>query len=116
MDEKAVRRSGLDYHDLTHVTTFADWDTYLQNTRGRKFALSTKGDVRYDRIHYQPGDTLVFGPETRGLPTDVRQSDAFEAVVKLPMRASSRSLNLSNAVAIVLFEAWRQLDFSGADT
>jgi tRNA (cytidine/uridine-2'-O-)-methyltransferase len=116
MDEKAVRRSGLDYHDLAHVTTFVNWDTYLQKTPGRKFALSTKGDVRYDRIHYQPGDILVFGPETRGLPADVRQSEAFEAVVKLPMRASSRSLNLSNAVAIVLFEAWRQLDFSGADT
>lgn len=116
MDAKAVRRSGLDYHDLAHVTTFANWDSYLQNRRGRKLALSTKGDVRYDLIQYQPGDILVFGPETRGLPADIRQSDAFEAVVKLPMRAPSRSLNLSNAVAIVLFEAWRQLNFSGADT
>jgi len=116
LDEKAVRRSGLDYHDLTRVTTYPDWDQYVQQTPGRKFALSTKGRVRYDQVAYQTGDILVFGPETRGLPTDVRESDAFAEVVTLPMQASSRSLNLSNAVAIVLFEAWRQLDFFGADT
>jgi tRNA (cytidine/uridine-2'-O-)-methyltransferase len=115
LDEKSVRRSGLDYHEMTRVSSFANWATYLQQTPGRKFALSTKGHTRYDQVRYAPGDILVFGPETRGLPTDVRESEAFDAVLTLPMQPASRSLNLSNAVAIVLFEAWRQLDFNGAD-
>lgn len=113
LDEKAVRRSGLDYHDLAHVTRFENWSSYVEQTTGRRFALSTKGTVDYTDIEFAPTDTLVFGPETRGLPDDVRDSSDFEAVVTIPMRPNNRSLNLSNSVAIVLFEAWRQLQFQG---
>ena len=114
LDEKSVRRSGLDYHDLARVSEYPNWDNYLTEQPGRKFALSTKGTVRYDQVDYQDGDILVFGPETRGLPTNIRESQAFDSVVTLPMHPDSRSLNLSNAVAIVLYEAWRQLNFAGA--
>lgn len=114
LDEKQVRRAGLDYHVLAQVESYSDWTTYCQARPARRFALSTKGHTRYDQIQYQPGDTLVFGPETRGLPDHIRESAECLDVVTLPMTPDSRSLNLSNAVAIVLYEAWRQLHFAGA--
>jgi tRNA (cytidine/uridine-2'-O-)-methyltransferase len=113
LDEKAVRRSGLDYHDLARVTRFENWSAYVAQTTGRRFALSTKGTIDYTDIEFMHSDMLVFGPETRGLPDAVRQSASIEAVVTIPMRAHNRSLNLSNSVAIILFEAWRQLQFQG---
>ena len=116
MDQKAVRRSGLDYHDLAMITEFPNWELYLLEQSKRKFAISTKGTVSYNHIKYQPNDILVFGPETRGLPDGIRKSDAFESVIKIPMQPNNRSLNLSNSVAIVLYEAWRQLSFTGAQT
>jgi|TARA_B110000305_G_scaffold117421_1_gene131892 tRNA (cytidine/uridine-2'-O-)-methyltransferase len=116
LDQKAVRRSGLDYHDLAKITEFPNWKSYLQDQSQRKFAVSTRGTVCYNQVEYQPNDILVFGPETRGLPDDVRDSDAFESVIKIPMQPNNRSLNLSNSVAIVLYEAWRQLSFTGAQT
>lgn len=113
LDEKAVRRSGLDYHDLARVTEFESWDDYIGGPKKRIFALSTKGTVSYESITYQSEDVLLFGPETRGLPEDVRKHNAVTEVIRVPMCPNNRSLNLSNAVAIVLYEAWRQLGFPG---
>lgn len=113
LDEKSVRRSGLDYHDLARVTEFESWEQYVETPRKRIFALSTKGTTAYDTITYQPNDILLFGPETRGLPEDVRNHSNVSEVIRIPMCPNNRSLNLSNSVAIVLYEAWRQLGFEG---
>ena len=113
LDEKSVRRSGLDYHDLARVKEFESWNDYIGGRKRRIFALSTKGTVSYESIAYQSEDVLLFGPETRGLPEDVRKHNAVTEVIRVPMRPNNRSLNLSNAVAIVLYEAWRQLGFPG---
>ena len=113
LDERSVRRSGLDYHDLASVNEFESWDDYIGGPKRRIFALSTKGTVSYESIAYQSEDVLLFGPETRGLPEDVRKHSAVTEVIRVPMFPNNRSLNLSNAVAIVLYEAWRQLGFRG---
>ena len=113
LDEKSVRRSGLDYHDLARVTEFESWEHYVETPRKRIFALSTKGTTAYEAITYQPDDVLLFGPETRGLPEDVRNHNQVTEVIRIPMCPKNRSLNLSNSVAIVLYEAWRQLGFEG---
>ena len=113
LDEKSVRRSGLDYHDLARVTEFESWERYVETPRKRIFALSTKGTTAYDTITYQTDDVLLFGPETRGLPEDVRNHSNVSEVIRIPMCPNNRSLNLSNSVAIVLYEAWRQLGFEG---
>ena len=113
LDEKSVRRSGLDYHDLARVKEFESWDDYVGGLKRRIFALSTKGTVSYESIAYQSEDVLLFGPETRGLPEDVRKHNAVTEVIRVPMCPKNRSLNLSNAVAIVLYEAWRQRGFPG---
>jgi tRNA (cytidine/uridine-2'-O-)-methyltransferase len=110
--EKAVRRAGMDYADLAHVRV---WDSLEECLAGlgasRWFSVSTRGAVRYDRVAYRSEDTFVFGPETRGLPQDVIDRCAPERRLRLPMRAGNRSLNLSNAAAVLVYEAWRQLDF-----
>jgi tRNA (cytidine/uridine-2'-O-)-methyltransferase len=113
LNEKQVRRSGLDYHDLARVTEFESWGHYVTAPRKRIFALSTKGVTAYDSITYQPDDVLLFGPETRGLPDDVRNHSSVTQVIRIPMCPNNRSLNLSNSVAIVLYEAWRQHGFRG---
>ena len=113
LDEKSVRRSGLDYHDLAGVTEFESWEHYIEAPRQRIYALSTKGTVSYESIAYQAEDVLLFGPETRGLPLTVRNHRAVTEVLRIPMSPNNRSLNLSNSVAIVLYEAWRQIGFQG---
>ncbi len=113
LDEKSVRRSGLDYHDLARVKEFESWEHYINAPQRRIFALSTKGTTSYESISYQADDTLLFGPETRGLPEDVRNHNLVTDVIRIPMCPNNRSLNLSNSVAIVLYEAWRQLGFEG---
>jgi len=113
LDEKSVRRSGLDYHDLARVKEFESWEHYINAPQRRIFALSTKGTTSYESISYQADDTLLFGPETRGLPEDVRNHNLVTDVIRIPMCPNNRSLNLSNSVAIVLYEAWRQLSFEG---
>jgi tRNA (cytidine/uridine-2'-O-)-methyltransferase len=113
LDEKSVRRSGLDYHDLARVKEFESWEHYINASQRRIFALSTKGTTSYESISYQADDTLLFGPETRGLPEDVRNHNLVTDVIRIPMCPNNRSLNLSNSVAIVLYEAWRQLGFEG---
>lgn len=116
LDQAQLRRAGLDYHDLATVTVHGTLDACLEALPGtRVFALSTRGRVRYDAPAFRAGDVVLFGPESRGLPGPVRDHARVESVLRIPMRSGSRSLNLSNAVAVVVFEALRQMDFDGPD-
>ena len=112
LDEKSVRRAGMDYAELAHVQ---QWDSLGQCLTAtgvpRWFAISTRGTVRYDTPQFAPGDAFVFGSETRGLPQEVLELCPEDRRLRIPMRPGNRSLNLSNAVAVVTYEAWRQRDF-----
>lgn len=113
IDDKQVRRAGLDYHEVERVSVHESWEDFLAaRLPGRMFALSTKGTTSYAEPAFQPGDILLFGPETRGLPAAIREALPAQQVLRIPMRDGSRSLNLSNSVAIVVYEALRQLNFS----
>ncbi|KTG16676.1 MULTISPECIES: tRNA (cytidine(34)-2'-O)-methyltransferase [unclassified Guyparkeria] len=114
LSDKALRRAGLDYHQLAHVHRHADLEQARAAAPGRMLAFSTRGTTRYDRIAYRPDDVLLFGPETRGLPDAVLEGLPESQRLYLPMVPDSRSLNLANAAAVAFFEAWRQLDFTGA--
>ncbi|MGY0505902.1 tRNA (uridine(34)/cytosine(34)/5-carboxymethylaminomethyluridine(34)-2'-O)-methyltransferase TrmL [Luteimonas sp. e5] len=115
LDDKLLRRAGLDYHEYAELRVHADLAAALAAVApGRVFALSTRGTRRHDAVQYQPGDAFVFGSETAGLPEAVLQSVPAAHRVRLPMRPGQRSLNLSNAVAVLVFEAWRQQGFAGA--
>ncbi|MCC2675261.1 MAG: methyltransferase, TrmH family, group 2 [Ramlibacter sp.] len=117
MDDKHMRRAGLDYHEYAEVRKHAGWEALLASERpdpARLFALSTRGTRRVHEVDFQPGDWLVFGSETSGLPSAVLESFAPSQRLRLPMRLGQRSLNLSNAVAVTVFEAWRQHGFAGA--
>lgn len=114
-DDKKVRRAGLDYHEFADVIRYPDLNTYLEKRKPKRvFACTTKGTAFFAQVSYAPGDALLFGPETRGLPAEVINSLPAEQRVRIPMLASSRSMNLSNAVSVFVYEAWRQLDFKGA--
>jgi tRNA (cytidine/uridine-2'-O-)-methyltransferase len=115
LDDKRLRRAGLDYAEFQSLQLHASYADYLVAAAPNKvYALSTKGSRRPSDTHFAAGDALLFGPETRGLPQSLRDDLPPEQVLRLPMQADSRSLNLSNAAAIVVYEAWRQLDFAGA--
>jgi tRNA (cytidine/uridine-2'-O-)-methyltransferase len=115
LDDKKLRRAGLDYHEWVTVQQHDSLQDFIATVKPpRLFALSTKGSKRVSDVHFQIGDAFVFGPETRGLPASVLADLGTAQCLYLPMRPQSRSLNLSNTVAIVLYEAWRQLDFVGA--
>lgn len=115
LSDKQLARAGLDYHDLAHVTVHTDWPSCLAKFAGQRvFALSTRGTVRHDSVGYRPGDVLVFGPESRGLPAAVLDALPAAQRLRIPMRPANRSINLSNAVAVVVYEGWRQLGFDGA--
>lgn len=115
LEEKKLRRAGLDYRDLAHVTRHANYTAFEEAMAGRRIlALTTKGSRPHDQIQYQAGDVLLFGSETAGLPDDIRNAFPAEHRLRIPMLKNNRSLNLSNAVAIVSYEAWRQLGFEGA--
>jgi len=115
LEDKQLRRAGLDYHDLSNVVRHADYAAFLQSVAGRRIlACSTKGKRRYTDIRYKEGDVLLFGSETTGLPPSILDSLGQDAVLRIPMRAGNRSINLSNAVAIVSYELWRQLGFDAA--
>ena len=112
LDDKRLRRAGLDYHEFANVEEHSDLDRFIAHTKPKRlFAFSTHGQRCYSNADFQPGDALLFGPETRGLPRDFLNNLPQDNVLRLPMMADSRSLNLSNTVAIALFEAWRQNDF-----
>ena len=114
MSEKSLRRAGLDYHELADVSEHESLDACLAAIAPeRVFALSTKGGKSAFAQRFARGDAFLLGPETRGLPDSVLASPAIEAVLRLPMRDGNRSLNLSNAAAVVVYEAWRQLGFEG---
>lgn len=114
LEDRQLRRAGLDYHEYAAVQVHDDLPTALAAIAPiRLFALSTRGTRRYDTVQYAPGDALLFGPETRGLPAEVLESVAPAQRLRLPMRPDNRSLNLSNTVAIMVFEAWRQQGFAG---
>lgn len=115
LDDKKLRRASLDYADWIHVKTYRNLNAFTEHVRPtRLFGCSTKGRKAYHLEHFASGDGFLFGPETRGLPDDVLARFGLERCLRIPMMASSRSLNLSNSVAIVLFEAWRQCGFAGA--
>ena len=112
-DDKRLRRAGLDYQEFAQVQRHANLQECLDVLQQpRLFAVSTKGKHSYAQVQYQDGDAFIFGPETRGLPEEVRNSIPAEQLVRLPMRDGSRSLHLSNTVAIAVYEAWRQLGFA----
>ena len=115
LEDRQLRRAGLDYHEMANVQVHRDWPACRAALAGRRcFAVSTRGAVNYADPRYAAGDAFVFGPETSGLPQDLLAEFAVERRLRLPMRPGNRSLNLSNAVAVVVFEAWRQLRFCGA--
>jgi tRNA (cytidine/uridine-2'-O-)-methyltransferase len=117
MDDKHMRRAGLDYHEYADLRRHADWASFLAAEKPlneRMFALTTHGSRTAHHVRFERGDWLVFGSETRGLAPQLREQFAPDQRIKLPMREGQRSLNLSNAVAVTVFEAWRQNDFSGA--
>lgn len=115
LDDKRMRRAGLDYHEWASLQIHDDFAEFLaQASPARCFAMSTKGSTPYQQIHYQKGDAIVMGPESRGLPESIRSHAQVSGCIRIPMQANSRSLNLSNATSIVVYEAWRQLGFEGA--
>ena len=115
LEDSKLRRAGLDYHEWAEVRDYADLGSFLDEVRPvRLFALSTRGTRRHDQAAFAAGDALLFGPETRGLPADLLASLPPGQILRLPMRPEVRSLNLSNSVAVVVYEAWRQLGFEGA--
>ena len=115
LDDAKLRRAGLDYHEFAQVQVHAGLQHFVDAVAPvRMFAYSTRGTVRYDRVEYRRDDAVLFGPETRGLPAEVWDAIPLQCRLRLPMRPDNRSLNLSNAVAVTVYEAWRQHDFSGA--
>ena len=115
MEDKQMRRAGLDYHEYAHIQTYTDWATFMTTAHPdpqRMFASTTRSSVSVFETRFRQGDWLVFGSETQGLSDAVRAQFAEGQRMRLPMRAGQRSMNLSNAVAVVVFEAWRQLNFA----
>jgi len=116
LDDKKMRRAGLDYREFADIQLYPDLESFSrQQGNPRVFAVTTKGGTLYQRVHYQAGDALLFGPETRGLPRNILDRAGNERTIRIPMKAHSRSLNLSNAVALVIYEGLRQLDFPGLE-
>lgn len=113
-DDARLRRGGLDYHEFVDVTIHGSVEEARRMLPGRWFAFSATGTRRYSDVDYRDGDVLVFGTERTGLPDEVLAHAAIDDVLRIPMRPNSRSLNLANAVSVVVYEAWRQLGFSGA--
>jgi tRNA (cytidine/uridine-2'-O-)-methyltransferase len=117
MDDKHMRRAGLDYHEYAELKRHANWQAFTdteQPDSARLFAMTTRGSRNLYEVSFMPGDWLVFGSETKGLDASLRESFAPAQRLRLPMQADQRSLNLSNAVAVAVFEAWRQQGFMGA--
>jgi len=116
LEDARMRRAGLDYHEYANMQVHANWEAFLtaaQPDPARMFAFTTHGSSGFANSAFQAGDVFVFGSETRGLPTELRESFPAAQRLRLPMRPDNRSLNLSNTVAVVVFEAWRQNGFAG---
>ncbi len=114
LDDKQLKRAGLDYHEYSTLQVHENWGDCKAVLAGKRlFAITTKGSTRHSDIQFKAGDVFVFGPETRGLPEEIRAEFTAEHRLRLPMLPDSRSLNLSNSAAVLLYEAWRQIDFEG---
>ena len=112
LEDKQLLRAGLDYHEFAAITVHGSWADCAAGMKERRlFAVSTKGTQRYDLVEYAKDDIFVFGPESRGLPDEILKSVPPSRCLRIPMVAGSRSLNLSNAVAVLIYEAWRQVGF-----
>ena len=117
LDDARLRRAGLDYHEYARIRLHGSLQAFVSTVHPcRLLACSTRADRRYTEMDFREGDALLFGPETRGLPNDVLEALPAEQWLRIPMLPDSRSLNLSNAAAVILYEAWRQLGFCGAAT
>ena len=116
LGDRQLKRAGLDYHEYASVQVHENWPALLQALPGRRLAFSSKATRRFDSVQYLSGDVLIFGPETRGLPRELLASFDPQLRLRLPMVAASRSLNLSNAVAVVVYEGWRQNGFAGMES
>ncbi|MFT4798660.1 MAG: tRNA (cytidine/uridine-2'-O-)-methyltransferase [Candidatus Azotimanducaceae bacterium] len=114
LDDKRLRRAGLDYHEWAAVKRYPDLNSLLSTISGRVFGVTTKGSQPYTNVQFEAEDLLLFGPETRGLPEHVLSTLPPEQRIRIPMQAGSRSLNLSNAAAVLVYEVWRQMEFRGA--
>jgi len=115
LDDKRLRRAGLDYGEWRDMQVHDSWQDFLDNCQPQTlYAVSTKGQGWYTETQFSSGDYLVFGPETRGLPDDILQSLPTQDILRIPMQANSRSMNLSNAASVMVYEAWRQQGFPGA--
>jgi tRNA (cytidine/uridine-2'-O-)-methyltransferase len=116
LDDKRLRRAGLDYHEWVHIRQYGALVDYIDRSKPKRlFAVTTKGRNIYSQVNFQSGDAILFGPESRGLPSNFLENYPEYLKIYLPMRKESRSLNLSNCVSIVLYEAWRQMKFAGAE-
>ena len=114
LDDRRMKRAGLDYHEYADIELHDNYEALLSKVKkGKVYALSTKGTTCYADAHFTPDDVLLFGPETRGLTAEILESLPKEQVLRLPMLPDSRSLNLSNTVSVVAYEAWRQMGFPG---
>lgn len=116
LEDKQLLRAGLDYHEFASMTVYENWTDCVESLSSRRvFAVSTKATQRYDMTVYASGDVFLFGPESRGLPPGILESFSARQRIRVPMLPGSRSLNLSNTVAVVIYEAWRQAGFSGSE-
>ncbi len=115
LDDKRLRRAGLDYHEFASLKIHKNYDVFLKQEKPAKlYACSTKGTTNHTETSYSKDDYLMFGPETRGLPSDILDNLPHENILRLPMVKNSRSFNLSNSVAIFIYESWRQMEFDGS--
>lgn len=114
LEDKKLRRAGLDYHEFAHINRYKNWEHFLAHNEGQIgtiYALTTKGSHTHSESRFKANDVLVFGPETRGLPSEFIEALPTEQRLRLPMQPGSRSLNLSNTVAVMVYESWRQLGY-----
>ena len=115
LSDKKLRRAGLDYGEWKNLKTYANWETFKsEENPERMWALTTKGKIFHSQAGFKPGDYLVFGPETRGLPKEILEELGIEQMIRIPMLPDSRSMNLSNAVSVVVYDAWGQQGYPGA--
>jgi len=116
LEDRQLKRAGLDYHEYANLTVHKNWADFKAAMAGKRmFAMTTKGSQNYANVAFKAGDVFVFGPETRGLPEKIRNEFAPEQRLRLPMLPESRSLNLSNSAAVLLYEAWRQAKFQNGN-
>jgi tRNA (cytidine/uridine-2'-O-)-methyltransferase len=118
LDDKKMRRAGLDYHEFAGISQYEGWQDFMRlqgQGNNRLLGISTKASMHYSEYRFEEGDFLIFGPETRGLPDKIREQLDPANLLRIPMLPDSRSLNLSNAAAIVVYEAWRQLGFAAGN-